>query len=463
MIPISKLKLNPDNPRTIKKDQLEKLKRSIKSFPEMMEKRPMVCVTDKDGKLYPLGGNMRLRAIKEMGFKEVPETWVALADEWTEEQRREFIIKDNANLGDWNLDDLQENWDLDLISEWGVDLEWDEVEKLEAKEDDFDVELPEEPKTVLGDLYEIGEHRLLCGDSTDSDSVAKLMNGENADMVFTDPPYLMGFKGNVHADGSKSLNANYDDIENDKLDEAESGMFLSKIALIIKEYCNGSFYICFYRLGIEKIINALIQNGLKYRSLIIWYKNNHNLSNSDYMSIYEPIVYGWNVEHNFYGNRSNFDVITMKKTKDASPQVTTQSKAIYIKSNDSFFKFEKITTKPKNYIEVKDKVVFNMFSGENNIWEIDKTKANTMHPTMKPVELCEKAIKNSTQFNEKVLDLFLGSGSTMVASHQLKRKCYGLELDPKYCDVIVRRMISLDPKLTVKRNGVDVTNEYIVQ
>jgi hypothetical protein len=126
MIPISKFKQNPDNPRTIKKDQLEKLKRSIKSFPEMMEKRPMVCVTDEDGKLYPLGGNMRLRAIKEMGLKEVPETWVALADEWTEEQRREFIIKDNANLGDWNLDDLQENWDLDLISEWGVDLEWDE-------------------------------------------------------------------------------------------------------------------------------------------------------------------------------------------------------------------------------------------------------------------------------------------------------------------------------------------------
>ena len=94
----------------------------------------MVCVTDEDGKLYPLGGNMRLRAIKEMGLKEVPETWVALADEWTEEQRREFIIKDNANLGEWNWDDLQENWDLDLISEWGVDFEWDEVEESTEKE-----------------------------------------------------------------------------------------------------------------------------------------------------------------------------------------------------------------------------------------------------------------------------------------------------------------------------------------
>jgi ParB-like chromosome segregation protein Spo0J len=142
MIPISKFKQNPDNPRTIKKDQLEKLKRSIKSFPEMMEKRPMVCVTDEDGKIFPLGGNMRLKAIKELGFEEIKKEWVIFADEWTENQRREFIIKDNANLGDWNLEDLQENWDLDLISEWGVDLEWDEddteIDEIDLS-DDLDV------------------------------------------------------------------------------------------------------------------------------------------------------------------------------------------------------------------------------------------------------------------------------------------------------------------------------------
>ena len=142
MIPISKFKQNPDNPRTIKKDQLEKLKRSIKSFPEMMEKRPMICVTDKDGKIFPLGGNMRLRAIKDLGMKEIPKSWVSMADEWTEEQRKEFIIKDNANLGDWDLEDLQENWDLDLISEWGVDLELDEddteIDEIDLS-DDLDV------------------------------------------------------------------------------------------------------------------------------------------------------------------------------------------------------------------------------------------------------------------------------------------------------------------------------------
>lgn len=126
MIKVSNIKNNPNNPRTINDDKLEKLKRSIKSFPEMMEKRQMVCVTDVDGKLYPLGGNMRLRAIKDLGMKEIPKSWVSMADDWTEEQRKEFIIKDNASLGDWDLEDLQENWDLDLISEWGVDLELDE-------------------------------------------------------------------------------------------------------------------------------------------------------------------------------------------------------------------------------------------------------------------------------------------------------------------------------------------------
>lgn len=447
---LSEVKLNPANPRIIKDDAFHKLVSSIKQFPKMMSLRPMVV----DNDMTVLGGNMRLRALQHLGYKEIPDEWVRKASELTDDEKRQFIIKDNVPAGLWDWDALANEWDADELKDWGLELpdEWG-AEQPEAQEDDY--EIPDEIETdiVLGDLFEIGQHRLLCGDSTDADQVARLMDGQKADMVFTDPPYLMGFTGTNVNDGRIRPNATYNDIENDKLDEAETGIFLSKIALIIKEYCNGAFYICFYRLGIEKIINALIQNELQYKSLIIWYKNNHNLSNSDYMSIYEPIIYGWNKEHNFYGNRSSFDVITMKKTSDARPQITTQSKAIYIKQNNNFFKFEKITTKPKNYIEVKDRVVFNMFSGENNIWEIDKTTANTMHPTMKPVELCEKAIKNSSKLNNSVLDLFIGSGSTMVAAHQLNRKCYGMELDPKYCQVIIDRMIKLDPDIQITRNG----------
>ncbi len=398
---LSKLKLNPTNPRIIKDDKFKKLVQSLKDFPEMMEKRPIVCVTDIDGKMFPIGGNMRLKALRELGMKEIPDSWVVLADDWTEEQRKEFTIKDNVGFGEWNWDDLRENWDSEKLVSWGLDVPGWEAEELEAKEDDFDVELPEEPKTVLGDLYEIGEHRLLCGDSTDSDSVAKLMNGEKADMVFTDPPYLMDFTGGIHADGSKSFNSKHGGIKNDKMSDSDGDDFLDAINSNIILFCKGAFYISFYRLGIDKYFASMKRVGLQYRALIIWNKGNHTLSNSDYMSRYEPIFYGWVDEHNFYGGNNGMD-----------------------------------------------------------IWDIERTQKNDLHPTMKPIPLCEKGISDGSLVNGIVLDLFLGSGSTMVASHQLKRKCYGMELDPKYCDVIVNRMIKLDPTLRIKRNGVDVTNEW---
>ena len=119
---INKLKPNPNNPRLIKDDKFKKLVKSIQNFPEMMAKRPMVCVTDVDGKLFPLGGNMRLRAIQEIGMNEIPDEWIVLADEWTEEQRREFTIKDNVGFGEWNWEQLANEWDADDLSEWGLDV-----------------------------------------------------------------------------------------------------------------------------------------------------------------------------------------------------------------------------------------------------------------------------------------------------------------------------------------------------
>jgi DNA modification methylase len=371
MIPISKFKQNPNNPRTIKKEQLEKLKRSIKSFPEMMEKRPMVCVTDEDGKLYPLGGNMRLRAIKEMGFKEVPETWVALADEWTEEQRREFIVKDNASLGAWDFDALAEGWNIDDLEEWGVDLEWNKVRKMKAEEDNFEVELPEDPKTVLGDLYEIGEHRLLCGDSFDSDSVAKLMNGKKADMVFTDPPF---------------------DLENLSFTD---NLFLFTIGHIF-------------------ILNSEQRNvdiSAKHRNnLVRWYAVDFRQANL--------------ISNNIPMTRVDFIA--------------------------EFRNSEKV----KFYNRHKG------FSTLLQIAKIHSSKVGTIHKQEKKVELPYVFIEHFSKIDEICLDLFLGSGTTMVASHQLKRRCYGMELDPKYCDVIVKRMLKLDPDIMIRRNGVDVTESF---
>ena len=152
---ISNLKANPKNPRIIKDDKFKKLVKSLQEFPEMMEKRPMVCVTDVDGKLFPLGGNMRLKALQELKYKEIPDEWVMLADEWTEEKRQEFVIKDNVGFGEWDWDALNADFDLEQLDDWGLDVPDFEEEELEAVEDDY--EIPDEIQTdiVLGDLFEI--------------------------------------------------------------------------------------------------------------------------------------------------------------------------------------------------------------------------------------------------------------------------------------------------------------------
>ena len=181
---IKDIKPNPNNPRVIKDEKFAKLVQSLKELPEMATVRPVVVNSD----MIVLGGNMRLKAMKEAGWKEVP---VEIVD-WDEEKQRQFIIKDNVGFGEWDWEMLANEWDAEQLEEWGLDIPaFDDPKKLEAEEDDY--EMPDQITTdiVLGDLFEIGPHRLLCGDSTDSDAVARLMNGEKANMVFTDPPYGM--------------------------------------------------------------------------------------------------------------------------------------------------------------------------------------------------------------------------------------------------------------------------------
>jgi len=379
---LTELKPNPNNPRLIKDDKFKKLVKSLQEFPEMMEKRPMVCVTDADGKKYPLGGNMRLKALQELKYKEIPETWVTMADEWTEEKRQEFVIKDNVGFGEWDWDALANEWDVEQLADWGVDLpDWGvEEETPEAVEDDFDV--PEggiETDIVIGDLFEIGEHRLLCGDSTDSDSVAKLMNGEKADMVFTDPPYGVDYKG-INNDNRSGLK------------ELLQGAFSN----YIMNSKNGASVYCFHCDKCADIFNEVFRTYCHFSSMIIWVKESIVLSQTDYQSKHEPCLYGWfnNGTHKWYSDRK-----------------------------------------------------------QESVW-IGKSKREEGHTTPKPIEIVSKGINNSSEVNHLVLDLFLGSGSTMVAAHQLNRKCYGMELDPKYCQVIIDRMRKLDPTLIIKRNGV---------
>jgi hypothetical protein len=192
-LPIGKIKANPNNPRTIKDDKFFKLVQSLKDLPEMAKVRPVVVNQD----MVVLGGNMRLKAMKEAGWKEAP---VEIVD-WDEDKQRQFIIKDNVGFGEWDWEMLANEWDAEQLDDWGLDIPaFDDPKELEAEEDDY--EMPDQITTdiVLGDLFEIGPHRLLCGDSTDSDAVARLMDGEKADFAIADPPYNVGYEYNSHKD-----------------------------------------------------------------------------------------------------------------------------------------------------------------------------------------------------------------------------------------------------------------------
>ena len=394
IVDIKQVKTNPKNPRVIKDDKFKKLVKSIQEFPDMLNKRPLVCFTDTDGKYVVLGGNMRLKACNELKLTEIP---IILADEWTEEQKNEFLIKDNVGFGEWDWDDLANEWDVEKLEEWGLDIpNFDSETHLEAEEDDFDTTPPEEPKTVLGDLYEIGEHRLLCGDSTQTDTFEKLMDGQLADMVVTDPPYNVAYEG-----GTKEKLT----IENDSMSNDDFYKFLYDfyVALTSAVKKGGAIYVWHASSEVINFGKAMVDAGWLLKQQLIWVKNTMVMGRQDYQWKHEPCLYGWlkGDSHKWYSDRKQTTVI-----------------------------------------------------------EWDKPQRNGEHPTMKPIGLFAYQIENSSKVGDLVIDAFGGSGTTMVACEQLKRKARIVEYDPKYCDVIVKRMIKLDDTLTIKRNGVDVTNEW---
>ena len=385
-VKISEIKLNPNNPRLIKDDKFVKLVKSIKDFPEMLDIRPIVVNKD----MVILGGNMRYKACKEAGMKEIP---IIIAENLTEEQQREFLIKDNTSGGEWDWEMLANEWDSEQLEDWGLDIpNFDSQEVLEAEEDDFDGTPPEIPITVLGDLYEIGEHRLLCGDSTDSDQVANLMNGELADMVFTDPPYGMFLdtdytKMPTAPNGAKPLK--HDSIKGDNED------------------------------FIPELINTIFACFNDCNEIFIW--------GADYFAELLP-------------NKNEGSWIVWDKRVDE--------------------KFDKMIGAAFELCWSKSKHQRKIARINNTLFSGEKDAQNKVHPTQKPIKLATFFFDNWGNQNDLIADLYLGSGTTMVASHQLKRKCYGMELDPKYCDVIVKRMIALDGNLTIKRNGIDVTKDF---
>lgn len=411
VISIDQIKLNPNNPRSIKKDKLEQLKKSIREFPEMLELRPIII--NEEG--YVLGGNMRLTALKELGYTEVPYHRV---DDLTLEQQREFIIKDNLSFGEWDWDILEAEWEKELLLDWGLNIPDNKfVQTDEAVEDDYVGALPQTTDIKFGDLIEIGDHRLMCGDSTDPEQMRILMNGQKADIFLTDPPYGVSYKG-----------ADFEVIKNDHLRDEPLYQLLVGAFKNAYEYTKNDIGGYVWFIDDDKhIVPALEECGFEVKQKLVWVKG-MVLGRSDYHYSHEACryIHKKNQKTNWYGDRTQKTIFNMNEREVEQ-----------LKKEDLV------------------KIVKNIIDG-SDVWEIRKDNVNTyVHPTQKPVTLSGKMINNTTPQGGLCLDLFLGSGSAMVAAHQLGRRMYGMELDPKYCQVIIDRMRQLDTDVKIKINGTE--------
>lgn len=410
-----------NNSRTHSEEQVNQIVASINEFGFT---NPLL-IDEKDN---IIAGHGRLLASKKLKMDEVP---CIVLSGLTEAQKKAYIIADNKMALNAGWDDELLKIELENLKELDFDLELtgfnvDELddifqaeEEQEIVEDDFDIEPPEEPKAKLGDIYQLGNHRLMCGDSTSEEDVAKLMNGEIADLVVTDPPY------NVAIENSQGMT-----IKNDNMEENKFLEFLTKAfhCLNISLKKGGAFYVWFASREHINFETALNKNGLEVRQELIWNKNSLILGRQDYQWKHEPCLYGWKDgdSHYFIDDRKQTTVIEDKK-----PDIKKMKKEEMQKLLEEIYSDKTSTT----------------------IINEDKPTVNDLHPTMKPIKLIARQVKNSSKVGEKVLDLFGSSGSTIITCEQLDRKCYTMEYDPKYVDVIIKRWEEFTSKKAELLNG----------
>lgn len=387
-----------NNPRVISYDQLEDLKSSISGFPKMMRLRPIVFIRTASKKEV-IGGNQRLKALRSLGYTEIPEEWTKDATDLTPEEVERFLFTDNIPFGDWD-EDLLKEYDPVKFKEWSLEFEFDDKDVFKGdggkiKDDKDKIEPPKrsEDEIQVGDMIEIGAHKLFVGSSLEDSSWSAMMSKDQSfDLILTDPPYGVSYTGRTE----ESLT-----IQNDSIKNGDFYQFLLDYFTVTKNRTKkgASWYVFHADVEGHNFRTAFIDSGVSLKQCLIWNKQNaFVLGRSDYHWSHEPILYGW-VEgqaHSWYSDR-------------------------------------------------KQRTVLNF----------DRPMANREHPTMKPLDLLSYLINNSSKAGDLVSDGFLGSGSTMVAAHQTGRVCYGCELDPIYCRVIVNRMKNIDSTLEFKKNGED--------
>lgn len=387
----------PANPRQWTRTDLDRLEKSIEETPELLDARGCIVVPH-EGRYVILGGNMRLSACRELGMKDIP--CYVLPEGTPAEKLKEIVIKDNGSFGAWDFDMLTGDWkDLDLPG-WGVQVpqDWEGAEPGDAgdggsvgkaaSDDGFDESEHEiEKRCVRGDLWMLGEHRLMCGDSTDEAMMERLMDGDKADMVFTDPPYgvRIGDK-NAALNSVQKAGCCCKNIENDTLSADELYSILVKAMTNARLSCkeDACYFVTSPQGGELGLMMMMMKDaGLPVRHMLIWEKNSatFSLGRLDYDYQHEPIFYTWTKKHHNY------------------------RKGQY----------------------------------RTTIWKYDKPRKCDMHPTMKPVELVANCLNDATKVGDIVLDVFGGSGTTIIACEQLGRCARLMELDPHYCDVILAR------------------------
>lgn len=377
----------PTNPRQWTKTELNKLKKSLQETPELLEARG-ILVYPWEGKYLVLGGNMRLSALKALKAKDAP--CIVFPEDTPIDKLKEVVIKDNGSFGEWDFDQLANDWgDLPLV-DWGVPA-W-ETEHADAPlsedavDDDFDESEVKESICKPGDLWILGEHRLLCGDSTKPDDISRLMDGELADLWLTDPPYNVAYEGKT----KDRLT-----IENDSKGDSEFRDFLVACYAAANANMKGgaAFYIWHADSEGYNFRYACHEVGWKVRECLIWQKNTMVMGRQDYQWKHEPCLYGWKegASHNWYSDRK-----------------------------------------------------------QTTLLAFDRPTRNAEHPTMKPIPLFAYQMCNSTKPGDLVLDSFGGSGTTLIAAEQMRRRSRLMELDPHYCDVIIARWEKLTGNKAVK-------------
>lgn len=396
----------PRNPRTWTREDLQRTRDSIREDPDFLEDRPLLVVPYKD-KWVVFAGNLRHEGARELGMKDVPCVVYEPESEKDRETVKRRAMKDNGSFGSWNFDDLANEWDDLPLVDWGVPA-WD-TEKVnaspasEAKEDEFDEDKDEiHVLCAKGDVWQLGDHRLMCGDSVDLEQVKSLMGGVKADMCFTDPPYgvAIGDKNKMLKEMVGGSNIITTNIENDTLSVPALYEVLKQAMSNVREMCNpdACYFVCAPPGGDMGLMMMMMKDaGLNVRHQIVWNKSSatFSLGRLDYDYKHEAIMYTWTEKHHNY-RKGKF---------------------------------------------------------RTSVWDVEKPRKCDLHPTMKPVELVSNCLLDGSKEGDVVLDVFGGSGTTLIAAEQLGRKCYMMELDPHYCDVIIARWEKFTGKKAELLNG----------